>query len=185
MCVGLCDPACPWQERSCLFNAFVDWQTTGHSCWSDKGTWTNVPSWTPSCTFAMLDNVEKWHLLRHHALKDSVFEGGMNTNHKMGEEQVACVCLCVLHSWVLLAWLIEGQVTLPAGQIWAAPAPAAVQRAVLVLVRVPACKHAHWPWAQMSLSSAFCNYIWIRVIIMSQTLCILHIEVEWNLFHVC
>ncbi len=51
-----------------------------------------------SCTFAMLDNVAEWHLLRHHPLKDSVFEGGMNTNHKMGEEQVACVCLCVLHS---------------------------------------------------------------------------------------
>ncbi len=147
-----------------------------------------------SCTFAMLDNVAEWHLLRHHALKDSVFEGGMNTNHKMGEEQVACVCLCV---FVCVAQLSAiGMVDRGPGHAasWsdlsstsASSGPESSQQhsLLLVLARVPACKHAHWPWAQMSLSSAFCNYIWIWAIIMSWTLCILHIEVEWNLFHIC
>lgn len=96
-----------------------------------------------------------------------------------------CVCVCYTaeccwHGWsrarsrCQLDRSKQHQCQQRSKEHWAAfPAQHAL---LLVLLRVPACK--------VSLSCAFCNYIWICIIISSQTLCIFHIEVEWYLFHV-
>lgn len=90
----------------------------------------------------------EWHLLRHHTLKDSVFEGGMNTNHKMGEEQVACVFVCVTQlSSIGMVDRGPGQAAswtdLSSTSASSGPESSQQHSLLLVLVRVPACKHAH------------------------------------------
>lgn len=143
----LCDPACPWPEISCLFISFLDWQTVGHSWYLNYCAILNILSYI--CRAGQCDGMATF------GLEDYVFEGGTNTNHKVGEDQV----VCVLHSWVQLARVIEGLVTLPAGQIWAVPAPAVIQR----VVDCTACSTTHCFWCQWESQPLYTltHYIYI------------------------